>query len=149
VHFSKLKFAVRVWLLASLRVCAAASPNPGATGRFALSPHYWQTLPFYLLIAMAFVGLCAAIHSWRVNQLLLKERKLLKLVHERTAALRESERQLRRSRDTLEIRVHERTLELVRLNHALEGEIRDRRAAEERLTQANESAKREESGGSA
>jgi ligand-binding sensor domain-containing protein/signal transduction histidine kinase len=107
--------------------------DTGAGAAVTLEPHYYQTLPFYLLVAMAAIGLCAVVYSWRVNQLKRREQTLLELVDERTAALRESERQLRRSRDELEIRVHERTIELVRSNQALEAEVVVRRRTEEQL----------------
>jgi signal transduction histidine kinase/ligand-binding sensor domain-containing protein len=107
--------------------------DAGAGVAITLEPHYYQTLPFYLLVGMAAVGLCGVVYSWRVNQLKRREQTLLELVDERTAALRESERQLRRSRDELEIRVHERTIELVRSNQALEAEIVVRRRTEDQL----------------
>ncbi len=105
-----------------------------------LQPHFYETLPFFILIGMAVVGSCAGIYSWRVNQLKRREQELLRLVNERTAALQESERQVRRSRDELEIRVQERTIELVRSNHALESEILVRRHTEAQLTSAKEAA---------
>jgi len=107
--------------------------DAGAGVAVTLEPHYYQTLPFYLLVGMAAIGLCAVAYSWRVNQLKRREQILLELVNERTAALRESERQLRRSRDELEIRVHERTIELVRSNQALEAEVVVRRRTVDQL----------------
>jgi signal transduction histidine kinase len=76
----------------------------------------------------------------RVRSLELREQKLVELVNERTSALQESERQLRQSRDELEVRVQERTSELQESNAALEEEITVRREAEEQLIVAKEAA---------
>lgn len=50
------------------------------------------------------------------------------------ATLRESEEQLRRAHDELETRVQQRTAELAHSNAALEGELRERRAAEQQIS---------------
>src|ERR1700761_2321250 len=105
-----------------------------------LEPHYYQTTAFFVLIAVVGFTLCAAAYRFRVKQLKAREQKLLLLVHERTRALQESEGQLRRSRDELELRVRERTSELVRANEALEEEVAVRRGAEEQLILAKEVA---------
>lgn len=105
-----------------------------------LSPHYYQTTAFFLLIGLVAVSLCGGAYGLRVRQLKAREQKLLGLVSERTSALQESERQLRRSRDELELRVRERTSELVDANRALEEEIAVRRRTEEQLILAKEAA---------
>ncbi|HEX3681152.1 MAG TPA: two-component regulator propeller domain-containing protein [Bryobacteraceae bacterium] len=105
-----------------------------------LEPHYYQTTAFFALIVSMGVTLCAAAYRLRVKQLKAREQKLLLLVNERTSALQESEAQLRRSRDELELRVRERTSELVRANEALEQEVAVRRGAEEQLILAKEVA---------
>ncbi len=105
-----------------------------------LQPHYYQTKTFSLLLILAGIGFCAAAYWIRVRQLKLREHKLRGLVDERTAALTESENQLRKSRDELEHRVEERTSELVISNRALEGEIMFRRRTEEQLILAKEAA---------
>ncbi len=105
-----------------------------------LQPHYYQTKTFSLLLILAGIGLCGAAYWIRVRQLKLREHKLRGLVDERTAALTESENQLRKSRDELEHRVEERTSELVISNRALEGEIMFRRRTEEQLILAKEAA---------
>ena len=105
-----------------------------------LQPHYYETLSFFIGIALGFLGLGIGIYAIRVNQLKVRELKLLQLVDERTAALQESERQLRASRDQLEVRVEERTQELVESNRALEGEVAVRRRTEGQLTLAKEAA---------
>jgi len=105
-----------------------------------LRPHYYETPVFYIAVAFAFLSLGAGVYRMRVNQLKLREQKLVLLVGERTAALQESEQQLRASHDQLEIRVRERTHELVQANRALEEEIAVRRRTEEQLILAKEAA---------
>ena len=70
----------------------------------------------------------------------MREQKLRGLVDERTAALTESENQLRKSRDELDAGVEERTSELVISNRTLESEIAFRRRTEEQLIVAKEAA---------
>lgn len=112
----------------------------GATASLTLEPHYYQRKSFYPFIGLIVIALCGAAYGWRVNQLKDREQKLMRLVDERTAALQESERQVRRSRDELELRVHERTSELMHANRALEAEVAVRRRTEEQLIVAKEAA---------
>ncbi len=105
-----------------------------------LEPHLYETKTFLLLIGLSVVSLCVATYRLRVNQLKVRERKLVQIVNDRTSALQESEKQLLRSRDELELRVQERTSELVETNKALEDEISVRRRTEEQLILAKEAA---------
>ncbi len=105
-----------------------------------LKPHYYQTRTFGFGVVFAAITLFAAAYRLRVSQLHARERRLVLLVNERTSALQESESQLRRSRDELELRVQERTSELVGANQALEAEIAVRRRTEEQLILAKETA---------
>jgi signal transduction histidine kinase len=105
-----------------------------------LEPHYYQTTTFFIVMALAALTFCSVAYRWRVNHLKVREQKLLAIVNERTSALQESERQLRRSRDELELRVRERTSALVSANQALEAEISVRRETEEQLILAKEAA---------
>ncbi len=114
--------------------------NHGPSVSLTLQPHYYETTAFFVAIGFIFFSGCAGVYRWRVSHLKLREAKLLLLVNERTSALQESEQQLRRSRDELEIRVQERTSELLTANRALEEEITVRRRAEEQLTTAKEAA---------
>ncbi|MDQ2774896.1 MAG: hypothetical protein M3Y57_08235 [Acidobacteriota bacterium] len=116
------------------------STDPGATVPITLKPHYYQTLAFFVLLGIVAVGICAATYGWRMKQLGVRERTLLVIVNEKTSALRESERQVRRSRDELDLRVQERTIELVRANQALETDLFIWRQAERQLTAAKEEA---------
>jgi signal transduction histidine kinase len=75
-----------------------------------------------------------------MDQVIQREQKLKALVDERTSALRESERRLRRSHDELEIRVQERTQELTHANQALGEEVETRRQTEEQLILARDAA---------
>jgi signal transduction histidine kinase/ligand-binding sensor domain-containing protein len=115
--------------------------NPAARDLpLTLEPHYYETVPFYTAVAIALLTLAGALYAARVKQLNRNQAKLLRLVDERTAALKESERQLRASRDELEMRVAERTRDLKAANSALEDEITVRRNAEEQLIVAKEAA---------
>ncbi|MDQ2841989.1 MAG: ATP-binding protein [Acidobacteriota bacterium] len=114
--------------------------NTQSTVGVTLEPHYYQTKTFAVLVFMALVTLCAAAYRVRVRNLKVREQKLVGLVDERTVALRKSEAQLRQSRDELELRVEERTAELLFSNRALEEEITFRRRTEEQLIHAKEAA---------
>ncbi len=93
--------------------------DPGASFSIALKPHFYETKLFSVLVLILTISGCMAGYRIRVRQLTLRQRRLMELVDERTAALRESEEQLRNSRDELELRVQERTSELVFANRAL------------------------------
>lgn len=112
----------------------------GASIAFRLQPHYYETKTFYGFLAVLLIGLCTAIYRLRISRLKARERLLMRLVDERTSALKASEGELRRSRDDLEVRVQERTAELRSANEALYRENGDRRRAEEQLILAKEAA---------
>jgi signal transduction histidine kinase/ligand-binding sensor domain-containing protein len=120
--------------------------RPGVWGKseaglpLTLEPHYYQTKTFSLLMMVSALALGWAGYRIRVRHLTLREHKLRVLVDERTVALRESEQELRHSRDQLEIRVQERTMELVLANRALEEEINFRRRTEQQLIVAKDAA---------
>jgi signal transduction histidine kinase/ligand-binding sensor domain-containing protein len=105
-----------------------------------LQPHFYQTRIFSIFALLVIVSGGMGIYRIRVRQLTLRQQRLMELVDERTVALRESEYQLRKSRDELEQRVQERTRELLLANRALEEEIAFRRSTEEQLILAKESA---------
>ena len=111
-----------------------------ADAALRLQPHFYQTNLFLLVVVIAGVSICLLAYRVRVRQLKLYGQKLIGLVDQRTTALRESEQELRKSRDELELRVQERTSELLRSNGALEEEISVRRRAEEQLIAAKEAA---------
>jgi signal transduction histidine kinase len=117
-----------------------SASGKGASVSLTLQPHLYETKIFLILAGLAILSLCGAAYRLRVKQLKLREQKLVQLISERTSALQESERQVRRSRDDLELRVQERTSELMQSNAALEEEIAVRRQTEEQLILAKEAA---------
>ncbi len=105
------------------------TPN-GATLAVSLLPAFYETKLFYFVLSALAGGVAFSLHRLRVRSLRDKERKLIKLVDERTHELRES-------RDQLEVRVAERTLDLSLANQKLEEEICVRREAEEKAEAAS------------
>lgn len=69
-----------------------------------------------------------------------REKKLLALVEEKTRALSECEKKFGEFSNEIDKRANERTLELITLNEALEGENQQHRRKEERLVQAKAAA---------
>lgn len=114
--------------------------SEASTTTITLRPHFYQTTVFYLLALLTIFGICGGAYRVRMNQAIQREQKLKVLVDQRTSALSESERQLRQSRDQLEVRVQERTHELTHANQTLEEEINTRRQTEEQLILAKNAA---------
>jgi signal transduction histidine kinase len=111
-----------------------------STPPITLAPHFYETTTFFIGVALGVISLCAAAYRIRMEQIAMREQKLIELVDERTSALRESEAKLRQSRDELDLRVQERTRELTFANKALGEEIEIRSQAEEQLILAKEAA---------
>jgi signal transduction histidine kinase len=114
----------------------AWSPE-GASVSFILEPHFYQTWIFFLLLAVIVGALAYGAHKLHVRHLRHRQLELLQLVDARTFALGEREGELRQSRDQLEVRVQERTNELVAMNKSLEEEVAIRREAELKAEAAN------------
>ncbi len=111
-----------------------------ATLPITLAPHFYETKIFFVGVAFGILSFCALAYRIRMEQIAMREQKLIEIVDERTSALRESEAKLRESRDELDLRVQERTRELTFANTALGEEIDIRRQAEEQLILAKEAA---------
>jgi signal transduction histidine kinase/ligand-binding sensor domain-containing protein len=105
--------------------------------RIVLRPFFYQTALFSLLLCVGLGASAFFVYRLRVKHLRGQAGKLQRLVDERTADLRRSEHELRESRDELEIRVQERTQDLLRLNRSLENEISVRTEAEKQAAAAN------------
>jgi signal transduction histidine kinase/ligand-binding sensor domain-containing protein len=105
IPYGEYRFLVRAGIAGDWNTYPAALP-------ITLKPHFWETVRFYVLCGLTAISLCAWLYRRRMNQVRARERKLMDIVHERTYALQESERQLRRSYDELEMRVNQRTEEL-------------------------------------
>lgn len=73
----------------------------------------------------------------RYERMLLKERELAAEVDRRTAALKRANEEIEQYSVTLEQKITERTLELVKANKQLEKEIESRKEAETKLEVAN------------
>ena len=108
------------------KTCSSDSQLIGIT----LDPHIYETRTFLSLSAILLGGTAFGLHRLRVRHLQHRERVLMQVVEDRT-------RELRQSRDELEIRVQERTHELVELNQSLKSEISVRKLAEERAEAAS------------
>ena len=83
------------------------------TKSLTLEHHFYQTGMFWVISGILALSLFAAAYRIRMDQVFMREQELQTLVEERTSALLESEIELRQSRDELEIRVQERTTELL------------------------------------
>ena len=114
--------------------------SQSSTPPITLAPHFYETKVFFVCAALGILSLCALAYRIRMEQIAMREQKLIELVDERTSALRESEAKLRQSRDELDLRVQERTRELTFANTALGEEIDIRRQTEEQLILAKEAA---------
>jgi signal transduction histidine kinase/ligand-binding sensor domain-containing protein/DNA-binding response OmpR family regulator len=118
--------------------CLNDACTPGAASvRLTLLPAFHETQTFWFFLAAVALGLGATLYRIRISHLKAKERNLRLLVAERTKELRESRDQLRESRDQLEVRVEERTRDLLLTNGKLEAEIRVRKEAEIKAEAAN------------
>jgi ligand-binding sensor domain-containing protein/signal transduction histidine kinase len=105
--------------------------------RFVLRPYFYQTGLFNAVLCVVLGVAAFRLYRLRVKHLRKQAQKLTALVEERTTDLRKSEHELRRSRDELELRVRERTQDLLQLNRSLENEIGVRTEAERRAEAAN------------
>src|SRR6266849_4118853 len=90
------------------------------------------------LAALVLSGIVAALYQMRMRRLQAREKKLTALVEERTYALSESEKRFGGLADELDNRVNERTIAVVHLNEALQGENQELRSTEEKLARAKE-----------
>jgi ligand-binding sensor domain-containing protein/signal transduction histidine kinase len=79
----------------------------GAAVDFYLKPHFYQTHWFYALCALALVLMGVGSFRLRLSQLKAREKKLVRLVQERTKDLQEAKQQLEEINQTLEHRVAE------------------------------------------
>ena len=95
-----------------------------------LEPTFYETKVFFGLLACLIGGLGLGFHRLNVGRHKREEKRLAQLVDDRT-------RELRESRDQLEVRVEERTNDLSVANRMLADEVDVRRRAEERAEAAN------------
>lgn len=124
------RFRVMVCLGGTCREDAKSAP-------IILRPSLYQTTAFSFFLCACIGAAAFSIYRLRVKHLHRQAQKLSELVDERTADLRKSEQELRHSRDDLEVRVQERTQDLLRLNRSLENEIAVRTEAERQAETAN------------
>jgi signal transduction histidine kinase/ligand-binding sensor domain-containing protein/CheY-like chemotaxis protein len=116
--------------------------SKGADLAFRVDLQFWETWWFYGLGGVAFVALVFQLSRFRVRRVQARERALRVIVDERTAELsqeiterRRVEASLRTSRDELEDRVEERTMELRAALAQKEKDMAERRRLEEQLNQ--------------
>jgi serine phosphatase RsbU (regulator of sigma subunit)/sugar lactone lactonase YvrE len=77
----------------------------GASVEFRLLPHYYQTIPFFLVVSAITIGAGATAYRVRVRQLKARARELEQRVNERTAELASALGKLETTHATL-ARVH-------------------------------------------
>jgi signal transduction histidine kinase/ligand-binding sensor domain-containing protein/CheY-like chemotaxis protein len=116
--------------------------SKGAELGFRVDLQLWETWWFYGLCGVGFVALVFQLSRFRVRRVQARERALRVIVDERTAELsqeiaerRRIEASLRTSRDELEDRVEERTMELRAALAQKEKDMAERRRLEEQLNQ--------------
>ncbi len=63
--------------------------------RFSIRPHLWETLPFYLLVGLALIGVGVGVGALRARQLRARARALQEAVAQRTAELHHLTEELR------------------------------------------------------
>lgn len=105
--------------------------GPGVQTKVKLLPAWYETRTFLVLLSLLTLAAAFTAFKLHVRQLKNRERKLQRLVEERTT-------ELRRSRDELEHRVAARTRELSLANEQLTVEVSVRREAELRAESANQ-----------
>ena len=73
----------------------------GASVPFKLSPHFYQTPIFIALCVALLAALSLGVYRLRINHLIANEKKLVRLVNERTQSLREEVQAKERARTEL------------------------------------------------
>ena len=104
----------------------------------AAPPGGWSRIPGsarWLIITGFAFAIFLGIITWIFAQ---TPQRLSRLVTERTAELRSSQKELQQARDELENRVQERTAELTQVNEKLMTEIAERGKAQHELKQSEE-----------
>lgn len=103
---------------------------------FEIAPPFWQTLWFYLMGAIAVMGAIYAFIKIRIRHLEKQREILEEKVRISTRALKEEKEKVEKTNLELEKRVHERTLELVEANRALQEEMALKKELEAQLVHA-------------
>ena len=116
--------------------------SKGASLGFRVELQLWETWWFYGLCGVGFIALVFQLSRFRVRRAQTRERALQGIVDERTGELsqeiaerRRIEASLRASRDELEDRVEERTMELRAALAQTKKDMAERRRLEEQLAQ--------------
>ena len=76
--------------------------DTGATLEVYMKPYFYQTRSFIVLCAIAMISLAGSLYAWRVHQLKANEKRLTRLVFERTTELSERTEQLEIANSKLE-----------------------------------------------
>jgi two-component system sensor histidine kinase ChiS len=91
----------------------------GAAIRITITPPFWQTLWFRILMLVVVVGGTLGYFSWRVRTVESQKRHLEELVDERTKELRETLVELTRSKEAAEAANRAKSVFLANMSHEL------------------------------
>jgi signal transduction histidine kinase/ligand-binding sensor domain-containing protein/CheY-like chemotaxis protein/HPt (histidine-containing phosphotransfer) domain-containing protein len=93
--------------------------STGASFRFTLQPHYYQTLWFVFLCAVAVVAAAAALYRWRVGRLRHLAGALSEQVTNRTHDLEMANAELLRAKDRAELAAQAKSQFLANMSHEI------------------------------